>query len=396
MIDYEQALRLVLAHAGPRGTESVPVDAAAGRVLAADVTARISSPPFDRSAMDGYAVRAQDVRRLPAELEVIGQAFAGGPARLTVGAGQACEIATGAPVPPGADTVVMVEHTEPAGERRVRVLKLTGTNTSPEGENVRAGDIVLRAGQVMTPLRIGTAAMAGRAEVEVVRLPSAALLCTGTEVVEPGEEPGAGRIYNSNGPMLLSLLAPHCREVVYLGIVPDDEARLEAAVRRGLDSDLLIVSGGVSMGRLDLVPAALERCGVRQVFHKVAVKPGKPAFFGAGGRGCVLGMPGNPESCFVIFKLLAWPLLVAMAGRTELPPRFGEGAAAESFANKGERMNVLPCRTERAGPAGPLLHLLPHHGSADIVGPVAADGYLIVPRGVESVTAGQRLRFFEI
>ncbi len=346
--------------------------------------------------MDGYAVRAEDVQKLPADLEVVGKAFAGEPADLTVGPGQACVITTGAPVPAGADTVVMVELTRPAGPDRVRILKLTGTNICPEGEDVRAGDVVLRAGRVMTPLRVGAAAMAGAERVEVVRLPSAALLCTGTEVVEAGEEPGPGQIYNSNGPMLMSLLAPLCREVTYLGIVADDEAQFEAAVRRGLEADLLVVSGGVSMGQLDLVPAVLERCGVRQVFHKLAVKPGKPAFFGeAEGGGLVLGMPGNPVSCFIIFKLLAWPALAAMAGHAEPPPHYELGAATEGFANRGERMNMLPCRVERTAD-GPVLSPLPHHGSADLAGPSAADGYLIVPRGVARVEAGEKLRFFAI
>ena len=146
MIDYDEALRLVLEHAQARGTEMVPVAEAAGRVLAEDVAARISSPPFDKAAMDGYAVRAQDVGRLPAELDVVGQAFAGEPARLTVGPGQACAITTGAPVPPGADTVVMVEHAEPAGAGRVRIRKLTGANICPEGEDAVAGQVLLRAG----------------------------------------------------------------------------------------------------------------------------------------------------------------------------------------------------------------------------------------------------------
>jgi molybdopterin molybdotransferase len=213
----------VLAHAEPLGTETVPLSGAAGRVLALDVTARISSPPFDKSAMDGYAVRAEDVRMLPAELEVIGQAFAGEPAGLKVGPGQACVITTGAPVPPGADTVAMVEHTEQPAERRVRILKLTGANICREAEDVRAGEVVLRAGQVMTPLRVGVAAMAGWPELKVGRLPAAALLCTGTEVAEPGAEPGPGRIFNSNGPMLASLLAPLCRRIDYLGIVADNQ-----------------------------------------------------------------------------------------------------------------------------------------------------------------------------
>ena len=393
MIDYEQALRLVLEHADARGTEMAPVAESAGRVLAEDVAARISSPPFDKAAMDGYAVRAVDVRRLPAELDVIGQAFAGEPAGLTVGPGQACVITTGAPVPPGADTVVMVEHTEPAGAGRVRIRKLTGANICPEGEDAVAGQVLLRAGLVMTPLRIGVAATAGAAQMRVWRRPSAALLCTGSEVVEPGAVPGLGRIYNSNGPMLASLLAPLCREFTYLGIVADDEAQLEAHVRRGLGADMLVISGGVSMGQHDLVPAVLERCGVRQAFHKLAIKPGKPAFFGVAGSCLVLGMPGNPLSCFVIFKMLAEPALAAMAGRTELPPLLEEGAVAAAFANNPDRMTLMPCRIERSA-EGALLSLRPHHGSADLLGPGEADGFLIVPRGVEHVAAGARLRFF--
>jgi len=395
MIEYDEALRLVLKHAEARGTESVSVASAVGRVLARDVVARISSPPFNRAAMDGYAVRAQDVAELPAELEVVGQAFAGCPANLTIGPGQACVITTGAPVPPGADTVVMVEHTEQAAAGRVRVLRLTGSNIAPEAEDVRAGDVVLRAGLTMTPLRVGVAAAAGYPEVTVYRRPSAALLCTGTEIVEPGQEPGPGRIYNANGPMLCSLLEPLCPGLEYLGIVADDEAELEARVRRGLKADLLVISGGVSMGQYDLVPAVLARCGVRQVFHKVAVKPGKPVFFGTCGSTLVLGMPGNPQSCFVIFKMLAEPALAAMAGRTELPPFLEEGTIAEGFKNKGERMNVVPCRIERSA-AGPLLRRQPCHGSADLVGPAQADGYFIVPRGVERVAQGDRLRFFAI
>jgi molybdopterin molybdotransferase len=287
----------------------------------------------------------------------------------------------------------MVEHTEPAGAGRVRILKLTGANICPEGEDAVAGQVLLRAGAVMTPLRIGVAATAGAAQVRVWRRPSAALLCTGSEVVEPGATPGPGRIYNSNGPMLAALLAPLCREFGYLGIVADDEAQLEARVHRGLAADLLVISGGVSMGQHDLVPAVLGRCGVRQVFHKVAIKPGKPAFFGVAGSSLVLGMPGNPLSCFVIFKMLAEPALAAMAGRTELPPVLEEGTAAAAFENKPDRMSVIPCRIERSA-RGPLLSLQHHHGSADLLGPGEADGFLIVPRGVEHVAAGDRLRFF--
>ncbi|MGD2175914.1 MAG: hypothetical protein PVJ27_10965, partial [Candidatus Brocadiaceae bacterium] len=217
MIDYEEALKLVLSECEPCSAEDVDTASACGRVLAQDVEARISSPPFNKAAMDGYAVRAEDVRELPAELEVVGEVFAGKPPGATVGPRQAAVITTGAPVPGEADTVVMVEHTEKLPGSRVRVLKLSGSNICSEGEDVRAGDTVLREGQELTPLRIGIAAAAGYARLRVHRRPSGALLCTGTEVVEPGEEPAGGQIFNANGPMLGALMRPACRSFEYLG-----------------------------------------------------------------------------------------------------------------------------------------------------------------------------------
>jgi len=395
MIEYDKAREMMLAEITPVGTERTETAAACGHVLAKDVTARIDSPPFDKAAMDGYAVRRRDVQSLPTDLEVVGEVFAGGFPDFEVGPGQAAVITTGAPVPAGADMVVMVEHTERDQDTVVRVRRLSGGNICTEGEDIRTGDVVLRAGELMTPLRVGVAASAGHPSVLVHRRPTGALLCTGSEVVEPGEEPGPGQIYNSNGSMLSALMRPRCREFTYLGIGADRPEELVTQVRRGLESDILVITGGVSMGQYDLVPDALGAAGVKQVFHKVAVKPGKPTFFGTAGGTMVFGMPGNPQSCFVIFKMFVEPAVAAASGRAELPPRFEVGVMDESFDNKPGRMNVMPCYIRR-GDGAPRVVRCPYHGSADIIGPAEADGYFIVPRGQERVEQGEELRFFTI
>ncbi len=395
MMEYAEARDLVLAECAPCRTELLPPGDARGYVLAEDVVARISSPPFPKAAMDGYAVRSRDVEHLPVDLKVVGEAFAGKFPDFSLDAGEAAIIATGAPVPEGADTVVMEEHTRTPSDDTVRVLKLSGDNICPEGEDVREGDTVLTAGQVLTPFRIGMAASAGCDRVRVCGRPDCALLCTGNEVVEPGEAPGKGQIFNSNGPMLSSLLRPLAGDFDYLGIAGDDQKELSRLVRRGLEADVLVVTGGVSVGPRDLVPRVLQDAGVRQEFHKLAIKPGKPTFFGTADGTLVFGMPGNPQSCFVIFKMLVEGALAVLSGAANPPPRLEEGVSAESFPNKPARLNVRPCMVDRSR-VPPLLHRCACHGSADIVGPSRADGYFLVPRGAERVEKGQSLRFFSL
>lgn len=395
MVEYADAREAVLAECAPRRTERRAPGEARGYVLAEDVVAQISSPPFPKSAMDGYAVRSEDVRQLPADLDVIGEVAAGQFPDFTVGPGQAAVIATGAPVPDGADTVVMVEHTETPAEGRVRVQRLRGANICPEGEDIREGQTVLKAGRVLTPFRIGVAASAGYDRVSVYSRPDCALLCTGNEVVEAGDTPGKGQIFNSNGPMLSSVLRPLAGDYDYLGIAGDDEAELARLIRRGLEGDVLVVTGGVSVGPYDLVPRILKEAGVRRVFHKVAIKPGKPTYFGVADGTLVFGMPGNPQSGFVIFKLLVEGALAVLAGVQDPPPHLETGVSAEGFANRPARMNVKPCTVDRSQ-APPALRRCSYHGSADIVGPGEADGYLLVPRGTERVEEGQGLRFFAL
>jgi len=395
MIPYEQALELVLGTARPLGVERVPVDRAAGRVLGEDIVSAVDSPPFDKAAMDGFAVRAADVRELPACLELVGESRAGSLPDFRVGPGQAARISTGAPVPSGADMVVMVEHTRQAGQGRVVIKAVGERNICRRGEDVRRGETVLRAGTRLGPLEVGVAAGAGQPMPAVHRLPRVALLCTGTEVVEPGRGVAPGRIYNSNGPMLSALLEPLAEEFTYLGVVGDEPQALRAALRRGLEAELFLISGGVSMGRHDLVPEALEELGVRRVFHKCAIKPGKPTWFGARGERLVFGLPGNPFSCFVVFHALVLPALRRLTGLGDAAPPFGSGVVEEGFENRAGRLHFVPCAL-RVDAGVVRLRRRATHGSADIVNAAPCDALLMVPAECPRVEAGALLRYLPV
>ena len=396
MISHEEALQLIGRHVGALGEEDQKTGRCAGRILAADVVSRVASPPFNKAAMDGFAVRACDVLRLPVDLTLAGRSFAGQPGEPAIGPGQCACVATGAPVPDGADMVVMVEHTRQLPDSKVRIEKLSGKNICQRGEDIENGQLVLRAGQALTPMKVGVAASAGHERLTVYRMPSVALLCTGTEVREPGVPVQDGKIYNSNGPMLGSLLAPLSSDYEYLGIAKDNETNLKDAIQQGLSRDVLVIAGGVSVGRYDLVPAVLKDLGAKIIFHRCAIKPGKPVLFaGHEGGTCVFGLPGNPQSCFVVFHVLLRAVLALMSGAQELPPVYQTGQVRESLRNRPERKNFRPCRVEvRNG----INHIVPvpYTGSADIMGPSVANAYMVVQRGVEQVEPGDILEFFEV
>jgi molybdopterin molybdotransferase len=392
VISYEEALELVLAAVEPVGTEDVPVGSAAGRVLARDVLAMRDSPPFNKAAVDGFAVRSTDVGTLPTELEVIGAVATGEMPGFQVGSGQAARVMTGGPIPAGADMVVMIEHTEQLANGRVLVRQTSGTNVCLRGEDMRSGTVALRAGVRLGPLHVGVAATAGAANVSVYRRPRVALVCTGNEVVEAGSTISGGKIFNSNGPILSALLKPDAAEFVYLGIVSDDRNVLGTALARGLDADLLVVTGGVSAGDYDLVPPVLLSLGVQQVFHKCAIKPGMPTFFGRHGRTIIFGMPGNPFSCFVIYHVLVRPALAKMVGAADCAPCSAQGILTEGFKNKPGRRHFIPAVAEITG-GKCLLRRTRSHGSADIVGAADANALISLPPECDGVREGDTVSF---
>jgi molybdopterin molybdotransferase len=346
MIQVEEATRKLMAKARPLGAEEVPVLKARGRVLREDIKSPFPIPPFSKSAMDGYAVRAVDVENAseesPVELRVLEDVPAGKVGRHRVTKGTAARIMTGAPIPPGADAIVMVEYTERTSDG-VRIMQDApkGKHVAPIGEDVRKGQRVLRAGSVIRAAEMGMIASTGRSKVKVGIKPKVRVLSTGSEVLAPGKALKPGHIYDSNGYSLTGLAAARGADVKFLGIAPDRKGALERKIRSVGDFDILILSGGVSVGDYDFVQDILLEMGVKRLFYKVRMKPGKPTFAGLQGRRFVLGLPGNPVSCMVCFELFVRPVLDAMLGKKEVGLRRGSACLVEGRKLKPGRRKFL-------------------------------------------------------
>ncbi len=320
MIPLDDARAFVLSKCSPLPAAAVRVDDALDLVLAADVWSREEVPPFANTAMDGYAVRAADTAAAPVELDVIATLAAGAAPSTPVGVGQAIRIMTGAPMPPGADAVVMVEWTEPLDDGgRVRVQRpvTAGNHVRPAGEDLRAGQLVFAAGTELGPGHLGVLASVGELEALVHRRPRVGVLSTGDELVDDGRPLEPGQIRDSNRHTLLALLARTGCTGVDLGCAPDDEDAITAAIERAVgECDALVTSGGVSMGAFDYVKVVLDRMGDMR-WMQVAIKPAKPLAFGTVGGVPVFGLPGNPVSSMVSFELFARPALRKMMGHPE-------------------------------------------------------------------------------
>jgi len=368
MISVDEARALVERAARPPGTtEQASLLEAAGRVLASAVCAQRDDPPFDRSMMDGYALRAAD---LPGRLEVIGRVAAGDRELPEIGPGQAAWINTGAPLPPGADTVVPVERTR--GDVEVDDHHATGANVAGRGSLARRGQVVVEGR--LTPARVAVCASHGADPVTVLRRPRVALLSTGSEL---SNEPGAHEIYNSNGPMLAAMIGG-LADIIEQGVVGDRPGALDAAIARGLDcAEVLVTTGGVSKGEFDLVRPALELAGAEIEFHGVALQPGKPMLFARHEKGLVFGLPGNPVSAMVCADLFLLPCLAALGGRAfdEVPASRRARLAAPAKASS-KRRRVFPCRL-----AGAEATPLPWRGSADLYTLGRANAYLVLEPG---------------
>ena len=298
------AQRLILGGVTPLPAEVVSLEGAAGRVLAEPARAVVDLPPFPSSAMDGYAVRAADT---PGQLRVAGRIAAGEPATVALVPGEAMEISTGGVVPEGADAVIPVEYVVDHDNEVETGGVAPGANVRPRGGDIQAGEVVADPGSVLTPARLGALAAAGIPEVRCARSPRAAVLATGTELRRPGESLAAGEIYEANGLILSAQLEAAGAVVERFPAVGDDEGELRSALEVALAADVVVTSGGVSVGPHDLVRRVEAELGVEEVFWRVAVKPGKPIAFGVRERTLVFGLPGNPVSALVGFELLVKP-----------------------------------------------------------------------------------------
>jgi molybdopterin molybdotransferase len=393
LLSIDVALERILARARPLAGEAVPLEVAAGRVLAAAATAAVDLPPFPSSAMDGFALRAADV---PGTLPVVERVAAGRPSGRALEAGEAAAIATGGVVPDGADAVVPIEYVvEHENGVEVRDAVEVGANVRPRGGDVRAGDVVLHAGARLGPAQIGALAAAGVAVVSCARRPRAAVLTTGTELRPPGEPLSPGQIYESNGPMLEAQLRSAGAEVERLPPVEDDPAAHRHALERALEADVVVTSGGVSVGPHDLVREIEAELGVEEVFWRIAVKPGKPISFGVRGATLVFGLPGNPVSALVGFELFVRPALAALQGAVDPGPVFEAGRLAAPVRRNAARDELVRAR-RTSGADGSRLEPVSGQESHMIVRAAAANALVLVPRGDGELAAGETVQYLPL
>lgn len=406
MISVDQALRLIEGHARALDSCDVALADALGLVLAADAVSDVDSPPHDKAMMDGYAVVSGD----PAPVrDVIEEVVAGAVPTRRLTPGHATRIMTGAPLPEGADAVVPVEQSETVGEGAVRLPTPgppAGKHVMRRGAAIESGQVVMPRGRVIGAHAMGLLAETGHARVNAIPAPRVGVLATGDELVACDQRPGPGQIRNSNGPMLLALLREAGAWPVDLGVARDDEASLVERLRAGRSSDVLLVSGGVSAGRRDLAPGVLEELGAACVFHKVAVRPGKPLWFGvwpgaadggaSDGQTLVFGLPGNPVSSYVCCQVFVRPLLAALAGRgfQGLPRVTAE--LEHDLTHAGGREAFVPAHLKHSGDAAWRVATAAWRGSADLAGLASADALLHLPTEAAQLRRGAAMEVLVI
>jgi len=390
VITVAEAQRLIASTFGmlKMPAEIVPLESAGGRALAADTLALEFVPDFDRSTVDGYALRSKDVfgcsESIPALMTVIGSAEMGRHTSLRLAAGECVYVPTGAEIPAGADCVIMLEDAEVLEDGLVAVYKASppGANLIFRGDDVRPGDVVLRAGTRLSPAHIGALAAMGLTEVSVRRQPRAAVISTGDELVPAGERLPAGKIRDVNAPMLLQAVRDAGGRADFLGIVPDRIDEVRAALSAALaDYDLVLISGGTSVGEKDAVPQLLSELG-ELLAHGLAVKPGKPTLFGRARGKPVFGLPGNPVAAYFMFHLLARPLIASMLG-AELNDRRVSVPIARSVPSNHGREEYVPV-TLQDGEAQPI-----PSKSGLITTLARADGFIAIPRDKEGLRQGE-------
>jgi molybdopterin molybdotransferase len=382
MLSYAEARQKVIEVAGALRRqplqETIEIEQGFGRVLAREVRADRDYPPFNRSTRDGFAVRAVDASALGARLECVGELRAGGSFPGTLGQGQCVEIMTGASVPTGADAVVMIEHTKRDG----RTITLdrgaqAGDHIVPRGSEARMGALLVAVQARVGYAEMALAAQAGATRLEVFAAPSVAILSTGDEVVDARTTPGPLQVRNSNGISIEVLARTAGAQTVQLGNAPDEKDALRRDIERGLEQDILVLSGGVSMGKYDLVEQVLSDLGAEFHFTGVAIRPGRPAVFATCRKKLVFGLPGNPVSTMVTFELFVLPAIDLLSGAAPRPLPVFRAKLATPVREKGPMVHFLPARIEWEGREARVSQL-PWQGSGDIVALALANGFLVV------------------
>ncbi len=399
MIEMDDAIRIVMENTQIIDKTRIGLDDVLGRVLSEDVRSDIDMPPFDKALMDGYALQGTDIASAsgdtPVILDVIEEIPAGTVPQKRVKRGQASQIMTGAPVPDGADTVIMVEDTEPHPDaQKVRVLDTTetGRNIARLGEDVRVNQVVLQANTVIRPPEVGILAAVGHVNVEVYRQPVVGIVATGSEVVEPHNKPKPGQIRNSNGYSMVAQVRRSGAQARYLGIVEDDIHALIQTIGEGLETcDIVALSGGVSAGEYDLVQDGMRDLGVEVLFDRIRMKPGKPLTFGVKGARQVFGLPGNPVSSVVGLELLMRPAIRKMQCMTDVHLPTVRTVLSADFRQTPGRKQFVPAHSVQGKNGVWKSSWVGHHGSADLFSMARANSLFVVNAEDAHVPAGTEL-----
>lgn len=383
MITYEQALEIVKANIRLLATEKVEMMKSLSRILREDVLSDMNMPPFDKSAMDGYACRREDIAN---ELEVIETIQAGYKPNLKIGKNQCSKIMTGAMIPEGADCVIIVEEVEQLSDNKIKYRKeKTADNICYKAEDVVIGQKLISAGTRITEKEIASLALTGCVEPVVSVKPRVGIITTGDEIVEPKSVPKESQIRNTNAYQLIAQCETYSCETKYYGIVNDTENEITFAIEKAkLECDLILLTGGVSMGEFDLVPTILKKTGFELLFEKVAVQPGKPTVFGKCKNTFVFGMPGNPVSSFIVFEFFVKDFLAGLMGLKNYIKTLRLEMAFDFKRKRNERLVRIPVKINSDG----KVESIEYHGSAHISSLSFADGIISIPIGVSEIKKG--------
>lgn len=380
MIEFDKAFQAVMNTAVVLDAEHVDFESSLNRVLAEDVISDMDMPPFDKSAMDGYACRRDDLGN---ELTVIETIPAGSMPQESITKNQCSKIMTGAPVPTGADCVIMKEYVETVSENSIKfTADKTNNNICIKAEDIKVGDIVLHKGEIIAPQHIAVLASVGCTQPLVVRQPKVAVIATGTELVDPAEKPGISQIRNTNAFQLAAQIEKAGASATNYGIAGDTMEQIDSVFKKALsENDVVIVSGGVSVGDFDFVPDIFKKNGVNMLFEKVAVKPGKPTVFGTSGQKFCFGLPGNPVSTFVLFEVLVKHFLFRLMGYDFKPVNLQIPVDQDIISKKAKRLRWIPIEITDSATVRPI----EYHGSAHINSLCNADGLICLEVGVREI-----------
>jgi len=391
MITIEKAFEIVMGSAFSTGTENISFTGSAGRILAENVASDIDMPPFNKASVDGFACRKADIG---SDLEIIETIPAGKWPEKSVSGMQCSRIMTGAALPAGADCVIMVEDTDLLSSGKIRYKgSFIKENFAVRGEDVKKGDIILKPGKLVRPQDIAVMATVGHTIVKVAKMPDVAVISSGSELVEPDRVPGISQIRNTNASQLMAQVARAGAAGNYYGIAGDDEEETFTLVARAIsENDIVLVTGGVSMGDFDFVPSVLERAGVKILFSRVSVQPGKPTTFGIHSKAVVFGLPGNPVSAFIQFEMLVRPLIYRMMGHIWKPLTIQLPMKARFTRRFAERTALVPVFITDDG----FVSTVEYHGSAHISSLSEADGIVTMPAGIKIIEKGETVSVRQI